>query len=100
MALIDQEIAPSRTASACSPLSRPRPARGVQFIREGLRTLLSQQSLADGLGERELIYSAGLFDYLAPSIFPAGSHRSCSRRSFPAVCSRLATWPPTILRAG
>lgn len=69
VALIDQE---DRAIAHCervlAPLAAATGAR-VQFIRDGLRTLLTRDSLVDKLGERELIYSAGLFDYLDTRMF-------------------------------
>lgn len=69
IALIDQE---DRAIAHCervlAPLAAATGAR-VQFIRDGLRALLTRDSLADKLGERELIYSAGLFDYLDTRMF-------------------------------
>ena len=69
VALIDQE---DRAISHCervlAPLATATGAR-VVFIRERLRTMLNQESLAKALGERELIYSAGLFDYLDGRLF-------------------------------
>lgn len=65
VALIDQE---ERSIAHCerelAPLARSTGLR-VQFIRESLRRLLTTSSLGDALGQRELIYSAGLFDYLS-----------------------------------
>lgn len=69
--LIDQD---ERAIAYCertlAPLAAMTDAR-IRFVRESLRTLLvvSQRSLA--LGECELIYSAGLFDYLSDRAFGA-----------------------------
>ncbi|AKU93294.1 SAM-dependent methyltransferase [Vulgatibacter incomptus] len=64
VALVDQE---DRSIAYCektlAPLARATNAR-VQVIRESVRRLLTAQALGEALGERELIYSAGLFDYL------------------------------------
>jgi extracellular factor (EF) 3-hydroxypalmitic acid methyl ester biosynthesis protein len=69
IALIDQE---ERAIAHCertlAPLAASTGAR-VHFIRESLRTLLTRDSLAQKLGQRELIYSAGLFDYLDDRLF-------------------------------
>jgi extracellular factor (EF) 3-hydroxypalmitic acid methyl ester biosynthesis protein len=69
VALIDQE---ERAIAYCErtlgPLAAATGAR-IQYIREGLRALLTRDSLADKLGARELIYSAGLFDYLEQRMF-------------------------------
>lgn len=69
VALIDQE---ERAIAQCerelAPFARSTGLR-VQFIRESLRKLLTTASLGDALGERELIYSAGLFDYLSDRTF-------------------------------
>ena len=43
----------------------------VQFIRESVRRLLTARRLSHALGEREFIYSAGLFDYLNERSFVA-----------------------------
>jgi extracellular factor (EF) 3-hydroxypalmitic acid methyl ester biosynthesis protein len=69
IALIDQE---ERAIAHCertlSPLAARTGAR-IQFIREGLRSLLTKERLSEKLGRRELIYSAGLFDYLEDRLF-------------------------------
>ncbi|MSP60913.1 MAG: class I SAM-dependent methyltransferase [Myxococcales bacterium] len=71
VALIDQE---ERSIEYCertlAPLARRTGAR-VKFIRESIRRLLTAQRLSRTLGERELIYSAGLFDYLNDRSFGA-----------------------------
>jgi extracellular factor (EF) 3-hydroxypalmitic acid methyl ester biosynthesis protein len=64
IALIDQE---ERAICHCERALAPLAARTwtrIQFVRESLRTLLSAGRLPHTLGPRELIYSAGLFDYL------------------------------------
>lgn len=69
VALIDQEDrAIAHCERALAPLAAATGAR-IQFIREGLRSLLTRESLTQKLGERELIYSAGLFDYLDTRMF-------------------------------
>jgi extracellular factor (EF) 3-hydroxypalmitic acid methyl ester biosynthesis protein len=69
IALIDQE---ERAIAHCertlAPLAASTGAR-VHFIRDSLRALLTRDSLAQKLGQRELIYSAGLFDYLDDRLF-------------------------------
>ncbi len=71
IALIDQE---ERSIAYCertlAPLVRNTGAR-IQFIRESVRKLVTTKRLAEALGERELIYSAGLFDYLSERMFGA-----------------------------
>jgi extracellular factor (EF) 3-hydroxypalmitic acid methyl ester biosynthesis protein len=71
VALIDQE---ERSIVYCertlAPLALATGAR-IQFIRESVRRLLTSRRLAEALGERELIYSAGLFDYLSERSFHA-----------------------------
>ena len=71
VALIDQE---ERSIAYCertlAPLVRSTGAR-VQFIRESIRRLLTTRRLEQALGARELIYSAGLFDYLSERSFGA-----------------------------
>ena len=69
IALIDQE---ERAIAHCertlAPIVAQTRAR-IHFIRESLRQLLTRDSLADKLGRSELIYSAGLFDYLDDRMF-------------------------------
>jgi extracellular factor (EF) 3-hydroxypalmitic acid methyl ester biosynthesis protein len=69
VALIDQE---ERAIAHCertlAPLMKKTGAR-VKFIRESLRTLLTRDALSAKLGKRDLIYSAGLFDYLDDRMF-------------------------------
>jgi extracellular factor (EF) 3-hydroxypalmitic acid methyl ester biosynthesis protein len=69
VALIDQE---ERAIAHCeqtlAPLAAATGAR-VHFIRESLRTLLQRERLSQKLGRCELIYSAGLFDYLDDRMF-------------------------------
>jgi extracellular factor (EF) 3-hydroxypalmitic acid methyl ester biosynthesis protein len=69
VALIDQE---ERAIAHCertlAPLMKRTGVR-VKFIRESLRTLLTRDTLSEKLGKRELIYSAGLFDYLDDRMF-------------------------------
>ena len=66
---IDQE---ERAIAYCErtlgPLAAATGAR-IHYIRDGLRALLTRDSLADKLGARELIYWAGLFDYLEQRMF-------------------------------
>ncbi len=70
IALIDQE---ERSIAFCErtlgPLAVETGAR-VDFIRESVRRLLTTRRLSEALGRRELIYSAGLFDYLSEATFP------------------------------
>lgn len=71
VALIDQE---ERVLVYCERTLSPLAAKtGVklQFIRESVRRLLGAKKLKDALGERDLIYSAGLFDYLNQRSFSA-----------------------------
>ena len=71
VALIDQE---ERVLTYCertlSPLALKTGAK-VQFIRESVRRLLTTSKLRQALGERDFIYSAGLFDYLNQRSFSA-----------------------------
>ena len=71
VALIDQE---ERSIAFCertlSPLANRTGAR-IQFIRESIRRLLVAKELSRALGQRELVYSAGLFDYLNERSFNA-----------------------------
>ncbi|MEZ4226389.1 MAG: hypothetical protein R3B13_35920 [Polyangiaceae bacterium] len=64
VALIDQE---RRAIGYCErslgPIAAQTGAK-VQFIEESVRRLLTAKKLSQTLGPRELIYSAGLFDYL------------------------------------
>ncbi len=71
VALIDQE---ERVLVYCERTLSPLAAKtGVKlhFIRESVRRLLGARKLKDALGERDLIYSAGLFDYLNNRSFSA-----------------------------
>lgn len=70
-ALVDQE---ERSIRYCERTLGPLAARTearLEFIREPVRRLLVARSLASTLGARELIYSAGLFDYLNDEAFRA-----------------------------
>lgn len=71
VALIDQE---ERVITFCErtlgPLATRTGAR-VQFIRESIRRLLTAKQLSATLGERDFVYSAGLFDYLNQRSFSA-----------------------------
>lgn len=71
IALIDQE---ERSMEYCertlAPLARQTGAK-IHFVRESVRRLISTRKLAEALGERELIYSAGLFDYISDRSFGA-----------------------------
>jgi extracellular factor (EF) 3-hydroxypalmitic acid methyl ester biosynthesis protein len=71
VALIDQE---ERSITFCErtlgPLAAQTDAR-FQFIRESIRRLLMARQLSATLGQRQLIYSAGLFDYLNQRSFVA-----------------------------
>jgi SAM-dependent methyltransferase len=71
VALIDQE---ERSIAYCertlSPLARDTGAR-IHFIRDSIRRLLGARKLSETLGERDLVYSAGLFDYLNDRTFTA-----------------------------
>jgi extracellular factor (EF) 3-hydroxypalmitic acid methyl ester biosynthesis protein len=69
IALIDQE---ERSIAYCERTLGPLGARTgahIDFIRESIRRLLTTRALSQALGERELIYSAGLFDYLSAAAF-------------------------------
>jgi extracellular factor (EF) 3-hydroxypalmitic acid methyl ester biosynthesis protein len=71
VALIDQE---ERAISYCERVLAPLAARTharVRVIRESVRRLLTDKRLAHTLGACELIYSAGLFDYLNDRTFEA-----------------------------
>jgi len=69
VALIDQE---ERSIAYCErtlgPLAVETGAR-IDFMRESIRRLLTTRKLSEALGERALIYSAGLFDYLSEPTF-------------------------------
>jgi extracellular factor (EF) 3-hydroxypalmitic acid methyl ester biosynthesis protein len=71
VALIDQE---SRAVAYCeraiSSLAQSTGAL-VRVIPESVRRLLSGRALSAALGERDLVYSAGLFDYLSDRMFSA-----------------------------
>jgi len=69
VALIDQE---ERSIAFCERTLGPvgvRTGARMNFIRESIRRLLTTHKLSLALGERELIYSAGLFDYLSQASF-------------------------------
>jgi extracellular factor (EF) 3-hydroxypalmitic acid methyl ester biosynthesis protein len=71
VALIDQE---ERSIAYCERTLAPVAVRSgarIQFIRESIRRLLGAKRLSQALGQRELIYSAGLFDYLSDRSFSA-----------------------------
>jgi extracellular factor (EF) 3-hydroxypalmitic acid methyl ester biosynthesis protein len=64
VALIDQE---ERGLVYCERTLSPlaiRTGAKVHFIKESVRRLLTAKKLKEALGERDFIYSAGLFDYL------------------------------------
>jgi extracellular factor (EF) 3-hydroxypalmitic acid methyl ester biosynthesis protein len=71
VALIDQE---EGSIACCerklTPLANQTGAR-VQFLRESIGRLIVAQDLSKALGPRDLIYSAGLFDYLHDRSFSA-----------------------------
>lgn len=71
VALVDQE---ERSIAYCertlSPLARDTGAR-IHFIRDSIRRLLGARKLSETLGARDLVYSAGLFDYLNDRTFTA-----------------------------
>jgi extracellular factor (EF) 3-hydroxypalmitic acid methyl ester biosynthesis protein len=64
LTLVDQE---ERAVRYCertlAPVAAATGAR-VRFIQASIRSLLLARGLGTALGERDLIYSAGLFDYL------------------------------------
>ncbi len=71
VALIDQE---ERVITYCERTLGPLAARTgarVKFIRESVRRLLTAKQLSAMLGERDFVYSAGLFDYLNQRSFLA-----------------------------
>lgn len=71
VALIDQE---ERVLTFCERTLSPLAVKTglkVQFIGESVRRLLTTRKLKDALGERDFIYSAGLFDYLNHRSFGA-----------------------------
>jgi extracellular factor (EF) 3-hydroxypalmitic acid methyl ester biosynthesis protein len=74
VALIDQE---ERAIAHCertlAPLAAATHAR-IRVIKESARRLLTDRKLGMALGECDLIYSAGLFDYLGDRSFGALLH--------------------------
>lgn len=71
IALVDQE---ERAIQYCEKTLASLAARTgarVHFIGESIRRLLTARSLGQALGKRDLIYSAGLFDYLSDRSFEA-----------------------------
>ena len=71
VALVDQE---ERAITYCErtlgPVAAACGAR-CRFIRESVRRLLVERQLSSALGVRDVIYSAGLFDYLNHRTFSA-----------------------------
>lgn len=69
IALLDQD---ERSITYCektlTPLAQSTGAR-IQFVRESVRRLLATRTLGAALGQREFVYSAGLFDYLSDRSF-------------------------------
>jgi extracellular factor (EF) 3-hydroxypalmitic acid methyl ester biosynthesis protein len=77
VALIDQE---ERALSYCErTLLGPARAAGagLRIIRESIRRLVGARQLREALGERDLVYSAGLFDYLGDRAFTALAAALC-----------------------
>lgn len=71
VALIDQEErAIAFGQRTLGPLAAKTGAR-VQFIDGSIRHLLTSRGLAEALGPRDFVYSAGLFDYLNERSFAA-----------------------------
>ena len=71
VALIDQE---ERVITFCERTLGPLAARTgmrLHLIRESVRRLLTSRQLSATLGQRDIIYSAGLFDYLNTRSFQA-----------------------------
>ncbi len=71
IALVDQE---QRAVQYCERTLGPLAARTgarIHFIGESIRRLLTARSLGQALGKRDLVYSAGLFDYLSDRSFEA-----------------------------
>jgi extracellular factor (EF) 3-hydroxypalmitic acid methyl ester biosynthesis protein len=71
VALIDQEPRAIELGErTLAPFAAGIGAR-VVFLRESVRRLLTTKTLSDALGERDFVYSAGLFDYLNERSFTA-----------------------------
>lgn len=71
IALVDQEEqAIQYCEKTLAPLAASTGAK-IHFIGESIRRLLTARSLGQALGKRDLIYSAGLFDYLSDRSFEA-----------------------------
>jgi hypothetical protein len=69
--LLDQE---PRAIAYCERRLSPRAARTgaqIHFVKESMRRLLCGGHVAQMIGERQIIYSAGLFDYLSDRSFAA-----------------------------
>ncbi len=71
IALIDQEEQAIKYCErTLGPVAAASGAR-VEYIKESVRRLLTERQLLHVLGQRDLIYSAGLFDYLSDRTFAA-----------------------------
>lgn len=71
IALIDQEEQAIKYCErTLGPVAAATGAR-VEYIRESVRRLLTERQLLHVLGQRDFIYSAGLFDYLSDRTFSA-----------------------------
>jgi extracellular factor (EF) 3-hydroxypalmitic acid methyl ester biosynthesis protein len=69
MTLVDQDAQAMQLCErSLTPLARKTGAR-FQFVADPIQQLLQAEHLGQSLGHRELIYSAGLFDYLDETTF-------------------------------
>lgn len=95
--LVDQD---ARAIAACqsrlTPLSRRTGCR-IRYVCDPVARLIRAAPLAACLGEHELIYSAGLFDYLEDDVFVglASALRSCLTDSGRLVIGNMASHNPS-----
>lgn len=69
LALVDQDPrAMAHCERTLAPIARQTGAR-LQFIADPIQHLIEARNLGSSLGDRDLVYSAGLFDYLPDGVF-------------------------------
>jgi extracellular factor (EF) 3-hydroxypalmitic acid methyl ester biosynthesis protein len=95
--LIDQE---PRVIEFGERSLAPRASRlgaRVTFMRESVRNILGAEQLSESLGLYDLVYSAGLFDYLNPKTFRAllGALYQCTVAGGELAVGNVASHNPT-----